>query len=166
MVCNSLRCYSSSRKVALNRDTEIGDTWAGAAAQHCLGTRDRMLWRKALCLWWEYIYISKDLVQPHAGPVLAASASMSSLELFSVVVERFSLSCAVSCQFFCGNKKVFIEEAQLETVSTGWTTVCFVVVPTPGSNHDHLEGSHKMELISSQNLAKHSSPQPSFSLVE
>lgn len=76
-----------------------GDAWAGAAAQHCLGTRDRMLWRKALCHWWEYIY-SKDLAQPHAGPVLAASASVSSLELFSVVVERFSLSYAVSCQFF------------------------------------------------------------------
>lgn len=111
------------------------------------------------------IYISKDLAQPLAGPVLAASASMSSLELFSVVVERFSLSCAVSCQFFCGNKKVSIEEAQLETVSTGWTTVCFVVVPTPRSNYNHLEVSHKMELISSQDLAKHSSPQPSFSLV-
>lgn len=148
-----------------------GDTWVGAAAQHCLGTRDRMLWRKALCLWWgkkRYIY-SKDLVQPHAGPVLAASASMNSLELSQFFVERSSLSYAVYCQFFCDNnnnkKKTSIEEAQLETVPTDWTAVCFVVVSTPRSNHDHLEVSHKMELISSQNLAKHSSPQPSFSLV-
>lgn len=56
---------------------------------------------EGLVPWWEYIYIySKDLAQLHAGPVLAASASVSSLELFSVVVERFSLSDAVSCQFF------------------------------------------------------------------
>lgn len=116
------------------------------------------------------IYIFKG---PGAAPCRAGACCFSLYEF----VRAFSVFCREVLPLLCSilsvllwqqqqqKKKTSIEEAQLETVPTDWTAVCFVVVSTPRSNHDHLEVSHKMELISSQNLAKHSSPQPSFSLV-